>query len=84
VTLTPCAFMSFAAWSTPFLKTDQNDPVSPCVTTATLMPDTALARTERPRAKALAGEPSSVAPAVRRPPPIRTSRRLRRPVSSIS
>jgi len=25
-------FRSFAAWSTPFLNTDQNEPVSPCVT----------------------------------------------------
>ena len=26
VTLTPRALRSFAAWSTPFLKTDQNEP----------------------------------------------------------
>ena len=42
VTLMPRPFMSFAAWSTPFLNTDQNEPVSPCVTTATLV--TASAR----------------------------------------
>ena len=43
VTLMPRLFMSFAAWSTPFLKTDQNEPVSPCVTTATLVIASVLA-----------------------------------------
>jgi hypothetical protein len=43
VTLTPRDLKSFAAWSTPFLKTDQKEPVSPWVTTATLIVDALLA-----------------------------------------
>src|SRR5947207_2205109 len=42
--------MSFVAWSTPFLKTDQNEPVSPCVTTAILMRPALLAAIRGPEA----------------------------------
>src|SRR5213592_5326698 len=63
VTVTPWGFMSFAAWSTPFLNTDQNAPVSPCVMTATLIFVALLAANA-----AAAGEPSTVKPAAAAPP----------------
>ena len=47
------------AWSTPFLNTDQNEPVSPWVTTASLI-GSAFSAAER--APAVAGEPSAVEP----------------------
>src|SRR4051794_25527343 len=78
VTLTPRDFRSLAAWSTPFLKTDQNDPVSPCVTTATLNVDALLAANA-----AAAGEPSTVRPAAAAPP-LRNSPRREICVSSSS
>src|SRR2546421_6171550 len=62
--------MSFVAWSTPFLKTDQNEPVSPCVTTATLIVPAFVA----PKAAA-AGVPNAVRPAAARPPLTRRPRR---------
>src|SRR2546421_4238796 len=77
VTLTPRDFRSFLAWSTPRLKTDQNEPVSPCVTTATLMLDALAA----PSASAT-GAPKNVAPAATTPPLMNRSRRLRLSSSS--
>src|SRR5256714_3743720 len=69
VTVTPRDFRSFAAWSTPFLKTDQNEPVSPCVTIATLI----LPACEAPNAAA--GAPRAVRPAAAIPPLTRRPRR---------
>ncbi len=81
VTLTPRPFRSFAAWSTPFLNTDQNEPVSPCVTTATLIAPAVSAFAVVPRAKAAAGL-SNTPPAASTPPRTSMSRRLRPLVSS--
>src|SRR5256885_9591316 len=58
VTLTPRDLKSLAAWSTHRLKTDQNDPVSPCVTIATLIGEALAAREPLEAARAAAGEPS--------------------------
>jgi hypothetical protein len=69
---------SLFAWSTPFLNTDQNEPVSPWVTTATFV----LVAATEPSAAPAAGPPRIAAPAVRRPPRTTRSRRLR-PVSSM-
>src|ERR687887_1901254 len=62
VTLTPRDFRSLVAWSTPRLNTDQNEPVSPCVTTAILIFDAVSAP------NAAAGELSAVRPAAAAPP----------------
>src|SRR5204862_4684782 len=62
--------------STPFLNTDQNWPVSPCVTTATLIGEAAAAK-GRP-----AGQPSAVKPAAASPPVTNNPRRVRGPSSS--
>src|SRR5215470_5339308 len=64
VTVTPRAFRSLAAWSTPFLNTDQNEPVSPWVTTPTFTGVAVAA----PNAVAAAGPPMTAAPAVSSPP----------------
>src|SRR2546423_4371542 len=71
VTVTPRDFRSFCAWSTPRLNTDQNEPVSPCVTTATLIVDAVAAANAL-----LAGDPNAVRPAAASPPVTSKPRRL--------
>src|SRR5581483_11028000 len=70
VVVTPRLFRSFVAWSTPRLNTDQNEPVSPCVTTATLIGEAVKAP------KAAAGEPSAASPAAAAPPFTKRPRRV--------
>src|SRR5262245_53039303 len=77
----PRAFRSLVPWSTPFLNTDQNAPVSPWVTTWSRI-GSAFSAPER--ALAAAGAPSVVSAAAPMPPLTRRPRREKRSSSVFS